>query len=120
MNRFKKIVNLTHHPITVYVEGAAPERIPMSGSIAKVYEKRSDPKMLLGRIPVREVEWEEIHGLPAYDPNGDTCYIVTTRVARAVLDGDRPADDLLVQGFKHALHGRMLGCHFLEWVETAE
>ena len=80
----KKLVNLTPHPINVYLYGTDPLVIPPSGQVARVaqdYTVLGDLDLGDGRIPLVAPLYGAIQGLP--DPQDDTFYIVSALVAQA-------------------------------------
>ena len=81
----KRLVNLTPHPINVYLYGTDPLVIPPSGAVARVTQDYAPVGDLdLGGgvvVPLVATLYGAIQGLP--DPQDDTFYIVSALVAQA-------------------------------------
>ena len=108
-----KIINLTPHAITFYMEN--PEEHTMSelltvqpsGQVARVTAKTVViHEGLPGLpIPVTATEYGEVEGLPA--PEEDTIYIVSSIVAQRCRDRD---DVFIPNESVRDADGRIIGC----------
>ncbi len=77
-----KLVNLTPHPITVYDEsGNILMNVPPSGQVVRV---STTSRIIdnVDNIPIREVQYGDIQGLP--EPQEGVVYIVSTIVVLAL------------------------------------
>lgn len=81
------LVNLTPHPINLYGDDdKLIQTIPPSGTVARVAEYRKLDAYVNG-IPLREIVFGEIEGLPA--PKEGTLYIVSALVRSATKEKGR-------------------------------
>jgi len=82
-NENKKIINLTHHPITIMNKKGELVTIPPSGQIA-----RADFDVIqvdeIDNIPIYEIKYKNIVGLP--EPKEGVIYVVSAIMKNAVPD----------------------------------
>lgn len=80
-----KLINLTPHEITIYLDGADPLVIPPSGMVARVAQEYvSVGNLDLGggiAVPLVATQYGAIQGLP--DPVDGVFYITSALVAQA-------------------------------------
>lgn len=110
---FKRLRNMTLHPIYIYVDGLeAPITIPPDSEGPARVMVRHVPVTNVAGVPIWRTEPVSIVGLP--DPEPDTAYIVSKVVADA-LRGKR--HDLLVPDVLiRDEEGRIKGARGLSWV----
>jgi hypothetical protein len=131
--KFKKVVNLTPHPINFITsynieigrdemgtpEYAVQERIhsvPASGTIARCKVERKEVDSIIAQdvdgwditVPITKTKFGEVEGLP--EPQKDTIYIVSNLVAQAVPDRE---DVFFPDDIVRDEHGNVIGCRAL-------
>lgn len=105
-----KLVNLTPHPVVLLGLGGGTVTIPPSGTVARCAVRREP----LGRVdleglavPIRELEYWAVEGLPRPAPS--TLYLVSSVVAQAVQRDDVVIVDEVVRDEQ----GRVIGARAL-------
>lgn len=103
-------VNLTPHPITFVDYDDNPVlTVPASGTIARVAATTMGAGTLTVEgnvIPVHDVVYGEVTGLPDYDESSDAAYIVSGMVAAAI--SNRP-DVYVPDDFVRDPDGKIIG-----------
>ncbi|MEM5806858.1 MAG: hypothetical protein QW474_00530 [Candidatus Aenigmatarchaeota archaeon] len=105
-----KLINLTPHPITIFLSNGNNIELPPSGKVARCKEKTIEIGQI-NNIPIIKKELGEVYDLPASEEN--TYYIVSLAVAQAV-----KRSDLLVVGQSvRDEKGNIIGCTSLALIE---
>lgn len=105
--REPKIINLTPHDVTVYLDSGFIKVYPSKG-VARVDNVTKEVDVLDG-VPVKKFYFSNIIGLPSYKE--DTYYIVSVMVAnRARLEGRTTDDLLMTAGLLRDDQNKVYGC----------
>lgn len=106
-----KLVNLTPHPLTIYVGDQVVINQQPDGPMARCVETRQDAGTVTvdgHEIPVSVVGFGAVAGLP--DPQPGVLYVVSRATAEAVPDRD---DVVYPDGQVRDADGRIIGCRGL-------
>jgi hypothetical protein len=87
-----KLVNLTPHEVTVFIDSSNTLKIPPSGQVARVQSTEELVGYVNG-ISVYKTIYGEVQGLP--EPQEDTIYIVSQVVLQALKEKGIKRDDVL-------------------------
>lgn len=106
-NKINNFINLTPHQIDVFDINGVVHHIPASGNVCRAQEKRVQLPSI-GGFAVTRVEYGEVVGLPA--PQPDTIYIVSARAAQGI----KGRDDVYIPGPGiRGENGSIIGCQGL-------
>jgi hypothetical protein len=87
-----RFVNLTPHPITIYITESEKLTIPPSGVVARV-SAREEKVGSIGDIPIVKTTFGQVEGLPAPQPG--VIYIASLLVLQALRAAGIQRDDIL-------------------------
>lgn len=106
-----KLINLTPHPVRIYVGDTVVVDQRPDGPMARCAETRQDAGTVTvngHEIPVSVVGFGEVENLP--DPQPGVLYVVSRATAEAVPDRD---DVVYPDGQVRDADGRIIGCRGL-------
>lgn len=112
-----KLINLTPHPVTIYIGDEVVISQQPDGPTARCVETRTagEPVTVNGHeIPVSAVGFGQVTGLP--DPQPGVLYVMSRAAAEAVPHRD---DVVYPDGQVRDASGRIIGCRGLARVLTA-